>query len=81
MKLGTYKSLLIGAITAALTNLLFALLAIIDKNLHPYFKINNSFDGLSVNLSSVISFTFPSTLKDKMDNLLWGLKLPNSIGF
>lgn len=69
MKLGTYKSLLIGAITAALTNLLFALLAIIDKNLY-YLAIIIIADNLAggfagaafvVYLSSLTSIRFTAT--------------------
>ena len=69
MKFGTYKSLLIGAITAACTNLLFAILAIIDKNLF-YLAIIIVADNLAsgfagaafvVYLSSLTSIKFTAT--------------------
>jgi len=69
MKFGTYKSLLIGAITAACTNLLFAILAIIDKNLF-YLAIIIIADNLAsgfagaafvVYLSSLTSIKFTAT--------------------
>ena len=69
MKFGTYKSLLIGAITAACTNLLFAILAIIDKNLF-YLVIIIVADNLAsgfagaafvVYLSSLTSIKFTAT--------------------
>ncbi len=69
MKFGTYKSLLVGAITAALTNVLFAILAIIDKNLL-YLALIIIADNLAsgfagaafvVYLSSLTSIKFTAT--------------------
>jgi len=69
MKFGTYKSLLIGAITAALTNVLFAFLAIIEKNLFYLATIiiaDNLASGFAgaafvVYLSSLTSIKFTAT--------------------
>lgn len=69
MKFGTYKSLLIGAITAALTNVLFAFLAIIEKNLFYLATIiiaDNLAGGFAgaafvVYLSSLTSIKFTAT--------------------
>jgi PAT family beta-lactamase induction signal transducer AmpG len=69
MKLGTYKSLLIGAIAAALTNLLFALLAVIEKDLLYLAMIiiaDNLASGFAgaafvVYLSSLTSIKFTAT--------------------
>ena len=69
MKFSTYKSLLIGAIAASSTNLLFALLAIIDKNLVYLATIiiadnlASGFAGASfvVYLSSLTSIKFTAT--------------------
>ena len=69
MKFGTYKSLLIGAITAALTNVLFAFLAIIEKNLSYLATIiiaDNLASGFAgaafvVYLSSLTSIKFTAT--------------------
>ena len=69
MKFGTYKSLLIGAITAALTNVLFAILAIIEKNLFYLATIiiaDNLASGFAgaafvVYLSSLTSIKFTAT--------------------
>ncbi len=69
MKFSTYKSLLIGAIAASSTNLLFALLAIIDKNLVYLATIiiadnlASRFAGASfvVYLSSLTSIKFTAT--------------------
>jgi PAT family beta-lactamase induction signal transducer AmpG len=69
MKFGTYKSLLIGAITAALTNVLFAFLAIIKKNLFYLATIiiaDNLASGFAgaafvVYLSSLTSIKFTAT--------------------
>lgn len=69
IKFGTYKSLLIGAIIAAGTNLLFSLLALVDKNL--FFlatiiiadNIASGFAGAAfvVYLSSLTSIKFTAT--------------------
>lgn len=69
MKFGTYKSLLIGATTAALTNVLFAFLAIIEKNLFYLATIivaDNLASGFAgaafvVYLSSLTSIKFTAT--------------------
>ena len=69
MRFGTYKSLLIGAITAALTNVLFAFLAIIEKNLFYLATIiiaDNLASGFAgaafvVYLSSLTSIKFTAT--------------------
>ena len=69
MKFGTYKSLLIGAIAAALTNVLFAFLAIIEKNLFYLATIiiaDNLASGFAgaafvVYLSSLTSIKFTAT--------------------
>ena len=69
MKFGTYKSLLIGAITATLTNVLFAFLAIIEKNLFYLATIiiaDNLASGFAgaafvVYLSSLTSIKFTAT--------------------
>ncbi len=69
MKFGTYQSLLVGAIIAAGTNLLFALLAIIDKNLFYLATIiaaDNVASGFAgaafvVYLSSLTSIKFTAT--------------------
>jgi len=69
MKFGTYKSLLIGAITAALTNVLFAFLAIIEKSLFYLATIiiaDNLASGFAgaafvVYLSSLTSIKFTAT--------------------
>ena len=69
MKFGTYKSLLIGAITAALTNVLFAFLATIEKNLFYLATIiiaDNLASGFAgaafvVYLSSLTSIKFTAT--------------------
>ena len=69
MRFGTYKSLLIGAITAALTNVLFSFLAITEKNL--FFlatiitadNLASGFAGAAfvVYLSSLTSIRFTAT--------------------
>jgi len=69
MKFGTYKSLLIGAVTAALTNVLFAFLAIVEKNLIYLATIiiaDNLASGFAgaafvVYLSSLTSIRFTAT--------------------
>ncbi len=69
MKFGTYRALLIGAITAALTNLLFAFLAIVEKNLVYLATIiiaDNLASGFAgaafvVYLSSLTSVRFTAT--------------------
>ena len=69
MKYGTYKSLLIGAITAALTNVLFAFLAVVEKNLIYLATIiiaDNLASGFAgaafvVYLSSLTSIRFTAT--------------------
>ncbi len=69
MKLGTYRSLLIGAITAAMTNLLFAILAVVEKNLFYLATIiiaDNLASGFAgaafiVYLSSLTSIRFTAT--------------------
>ena len=69
MKFGTYRSLLIGAIAAASTNLLFAFLAVIEKNLFYLATIiiaDNLASGFAgaafvVYLSSLTSIKFTAT--------------------
>ena len=69
MRFGTYKSLLIGAITASLTNILFAFLAIVEKNLAYLATIivaDNLASGFAgaafvVYLSSLTSVRFTAT--------------------
>jgi len=69
MKFGTYRALLIGAITAALTNVLFAFLAIAEKNLIYLATIimaDNLASGFAgaafvVYLSSLTSVRFTAT--------------------
>ena len=69
MKFGTYRALLIGAITAALTNVLFAFLAIVEKNLVYLATIiiaDNLASGFAgaafvVYLSSLTSVRFTAT--------------------
>ena len=69
MKFGTYKSLLIGAISAALTNVLFAFLALVEKNLIYLATIiiaDNLASGFAgaafvVYLSSLTSIRFTAT--------------------
>ena len=69
MKFGTYRALLIGAITASLTNVLFAFLAIIEKNLLYLATIiiaDNLASGFAgaafvVYLSSLTSIRFTAT--------------------
>tara|TARA_B100000963_G_scaffold332322_1_gene323753 strand:+ start:5829 stop:7283 length:1455 start_codon:yes stop_codon:yes gene_type:complete len=69
MKSGTYKSLLIGAIAAALTNILFAFLAIAEKNVAYLAMIiiaDNLASGFAgaafvVYLSSLTSIRFTAT--------------------
>ena len=69
MKFGTYRALLIGAITAALTNVLFAFLAIVEKNLvylATIFIADNLASGFAgaafvVYLSSLTSVRFTAT--------------------
>tara|TARA_B100000609_G_scaffold82551_1_gene65887 strand:+ start:1942 stop:3396 length:1455 start_codon:yes stop_codon:yes gene_type:complete len=69
MKFGTYRALLIGAITAALTNVLFAFLAIAEKNLIYLATIimaDNLASGFAgaafvVYLSSLTSIRFTAT--------------------
>jgi len=69
MRFGTYKSLLIGAIAASLTNILFAFLAIVEKNLAYLATIivaDNLASGFAgaafvVYLSSLTSVRFTAT--------------------